>query len=69
MEKQIGWFSYWLGIACVALAVVMRIANLAGVSFSQILTKGNPVSYRTFLVGAVLFFLVTIATRSYSESQ
>lgn len=69
MEKHIVRFSYWLAMVCLALALIMRVASLAGASFSQLFTKGNPVSYRTFLVGALLLFLVTIATRSYSESQ
>ena len=69
MEKQIGRSSYWLGMACLVVAVILRIANAAGLSLSEMFTKGNPISYRTFLVGAVALFVVTIATRSYSESR
>jgi hypothetical protein len=48
------------------LAVVMRVLNMLGVSFYEVMTRGNPIAFRTFLNGAALFFLVTIATAAYS---
>lgn len=66
MEKRIVSISYWLGLLCVVLALLARLLNVLGVSFSSISTRGNEISFRTFLDGALLFFLTTIATTSYS---
>jgi hypothetical protein len=66
MEKHIIKWSYWLGISSVALAFLARAVNILGPDSLHFATKGNPVGYHSFLDGAVLFFLTTIATASYS---
>jgi hypothetical protein len=65
MEKHIMQWSYWLGMACVLLAVVTRILNSLGVSTMLLQTRGNPVSFRTFVNGAMLFLLTSIATAGF----
>jgi len=62
MEKILIKLSYWLGVASIALAVLSKVLNSVGVNFAQFSTRGNAVSYRTFEVGAILFFLMAIAT-------
>ena len=66
MEKSILTISYWLGVMCTVLAVAMRVLNMLGVSFYEIMTRGNPIAFRTFLNGAMLFFLAAIASAAYS---
>ena len=65
MEKHIIQWSYWLGVVCVVLALVTRALNVLGVA-SLVLGRGNPIGYRSFLDGALLFFLTAIATASYA---
>ena len=65
MEKYIIRVSYWLGILCVGLAFLARAVNILGPDSLHFYTQGNPVGYHSFLDGAVLFFLTTIATESY----
>ena len=65
MKKHIIRYSYWLGVLSVLLALLTRALNILGVSVAQILTRGAPIGYRTFLDGAQLFFLIAIATTSY----
>lgn len=65
MEKYIIKVTYWLGVLCVGLAFLARGINFLGPDSLHFYNKGNPVGYHSFLDGAVLFFLTTIATRSY----
>jgi len=62
MEKNILRWSYWLGVICVVLAVVMRILNMFGVPATLLATRGNGFSYRSFVDMAVLLLLTAIAT-------
>jgi len=62
MEKHILRWSYWLGIVCVVLAVVTRILNTLGLSTVLLHTRGDPISFRTFVDGALLFLIACIAT-------
>ena len=64
MEKHLATTAYWIGILCTAIAVITRGLALMGMFvFSSTYTQGrNPMSYRTFLEGAVLFFLMAIAS-------
>jgi len=61
MAKHIMRWSYWLGVACVALAIVIRVLNVFGLPV-LLHTKGNPVSFATFLNGALLFLITSIAS-------
>jgi hypothetical protein len=65
MEKHIIQWGYWLGVVCVVLALVTRALNVLGV-VSVVVGRGNPIGYRSFLDGALLFFVAAIATSSYA---
>lgn len=65
MEKQLLQWSYWLGVACVAVAIVWRAANaIAGIP-TDLHLAGKEVTYWTVIHGAILFLLVAIATANY----
>ena len=66
MEKLIMRWSYWLGVICVVLAVVTRILNTFGVPTVLMQTKGNSISFRTFVDGSLLFLITSIATAGYA---
>jgi len=63
MEKQLSLIGYWLGLICTVLALLFRF-----LSALKILPPfmgapgGNALSYLSFLHGAGLFFLLTIAS-------
>jgi hypothetical protein len=64
MEKQLATAAYCLGIVSAAIALITRGLALMGIfAFSSTVVAGrNPISYRTFLEGAVLFFVMAIAS-------
>jgi hypothetical protein len=62
MEKHILRWSYWLGMIWVVLAVVMRILNMFGFSATLLETRGNGLSYHSFVDMGVLMLLTSIAT-------
>jgi hypothetical protein len=63
MEKQLTIAAYWAGIVSTGLALLARVLALFGVlAFSAVTVPGrNPISYRSFLEGGQLFFLMAIA--------
>jgi hypothetical protein len=67
MEKILIKVSYWLGVVCIALALLSKALNALGVNFLQFMTRGNDVGYHSFVLGAVLFFLMAIATASFDS--
>jgi hypothetical protein len=65
LEKQLATAAYWIGVVSTALALIMRgLAVLGSFKFITPTTAGGtvPISYRTFLEGAVLFFVMSIAS-------
>jgi hypothetical protein len=64
LVKQIATAAYWIGILSAVVALIMRGLALVGVfTFSpHFVGKQYPVSYRTFLEGAALFFIMAIAS-------
>src|SRR5437867_12894606 len=52
MEKSIVRWSYWLGVACVALSILMRALNLVGLAGINSPLGGNPVGYSSFFRAA-----------------
>jgi len=58
MEKQLGVIGYWLGLICTMLALICKLLVLLNVLHPS----GNGISYMSFLHGAVLFFLLAIAS-------
>jgi len=63
MEKQLLGLGYWLGLISTVLALIFRLLTAANVFvFHMAAPGGNSLSYLTFLHGAVLFFLLAIAS-------
>jgi succinate dehydrogenase/fumarate reductase cytochrome b subunit len=67
MEKILIKVSYWLGVVCIVLALLSKALNAIGVDFAEFTTRGNEVGYHSFVIGAVLFFLMAIATESFDS--
>jgi len=65
MEKHIMRWSYWLGVVCVVLAVVIRILNALGLPTILLQTRGNSISFRSFVDAALLFLITSIATAGF----
>lgn len=66
MEKLIARWSYWLGIACLVIAVIWRIVNAFRSWHSLASTPGPIMGPLTFLHGSILFLVATIATVGYA---
>ena len=64
MEKQLATAAYWIGILSTAIALIFRLLALNGVVpfYPAAVAGRNPISYRTFLEGAILFFVMAIAS-------
>ena len=63
MEKQLSAIGYWLGLVCTVLALIFRlIAALNVIPPRMGVPGGTSISYTTFMHGAALFFLLTIAS-------
>jgi hypothetical protein len=60
MERQILHWSYWLGLACLIIAVVWRVANVFG------LALGQSIFPLTFYKGSLLLLVTAIASASYA---
>jgi len=69
MEKHILRWSYLLGLACVATALLWRAASVAGLASDQALLPGSYVGYMTLYKGALLFLVLAIATGTYSSAM
>jgi hypothetical protein len=65
MGKHVIRWSYWLGAVLAILALVARALNMIGLNTLAFTTKGNEVSYHSFVEGALLFLVISIATSSY----
>jgi len=65
LEKQLSMAAYWTGIVSTVLALILRGLAVLGIF---VLPSGPlagskiPISYRTFLEGAILFFTMAIAS-------
>ena len=63
MEKQICTVAYWIGVISTVLALITRLLAAIGVFVMPAATSGKlPISYRSFLDGAMLFFIMAIAS-------
>jgi len=63
MEKQLSTIGYWLGLVCTVLALVFRFFTMIGkIPLFLGVPGGSALSHLSFLHGAVLFFLLTIAS-------
>ena len=62
MEKQISVWSYWLGLLSAAVALVLRGLTTVGFRAGFGNAAGGAISYNTFLHGAALLLLLSIAS-------
>ena len=64
VEKQLATAAYWIAVISTVLALIMRGLALFGMfAYSPVALAGkNPISFRTFLEGAVLFYVMAIAS-------
>jgi hypothetical protein len=63
MEKQLSALGYWLGLICTVFALICRMFIALDVFLPRIGVPGGiAVSYLSFFHGAVLFFLLAIAS-------
>ena len=63
MEKQLGTVAYWIGVVSTVVAIVTRLLTAIGVFVFPAPTEGRiPISDRSFLDGAMLFFVMAIAS-------
>jgi hypothetical protein len=63
MEKQVSTVAYWIGVICTILALITRLLAVIGIFVSSTAPSGKvPISYRSFLDGAILFFMMAIAS-------
>jgi len=62
MEKRLCNASYWIGIVSTVLAVIMRGLAIVGVFVFPASPGAIRISYHTFLDGAMLFFVMAIAS-------
>jgi hypothetical protein len=76
MEKLIARWSYWLGIACMVIAVIWKIvvvfrywhspASTMGAATPGATTAAAVVGYSMFLHGSIMFLVATIASVGYA---
>jgi hypothetical protein len=63
MEKQLSTVGYWLGLICTVLALIFRAFTAINMIPPHMAAPGgSALSYMSFLHGAVLFFLLAIAS-------
>lgn len=71
MEKKLSTAAYWIAVVSTVLALITRL--LAAMGFFVLpMTPGKvPISYRSFLDGAILFFIMAIASSviAWSKAQ
>jgi hypothetical protein len=69
VEKHILAWSYWLGVASAVIALGLRSLNAFGLLLATVVTQGRTLWYMSFFKGALLFFLISIATANYSWAR
>jgi hypothetical protein len=67
VEKQIVTGSYWLGLLCSLITLGLRSLNAFGILTPTVVRQGRTIWYMSFFKGALLFFLIAIATASYAS--
>ncbi len=72
MGKQLTISAFWIGIVSTAIALIMRALNWVGILAVEPGIRGGkyyPLSYRTFLEGAILFFIMAIASAVVTQTK
>lgn len=65
MKKQILKVSYWLGLLSSLICLGLRVLNIFGIVSPTMVQQGKTLWYMSFYKGALLFFLIAIATAGY----
>jgi hypothetical protein len=65
--RLIARVTYWLGIVCMVLALTLRVCNAMGFEFLHVVTKGNPIDFRSFLDATLLFLFASMASSLYAR--
>jgi hypothetical protein len=65
MEKHIGRWTYWVGIACLVVALGWRAVNALGLVAPPTTAPGRAISYWSFYHGSFLFLATSIASACY----
>jgi hypothetical protein len=66
MEKQIVTVSYWLGLLSSLIAMGMWGLSILGRLAQSVFLVVHARWYESFFKGAILFFLIAVATASYT---
>ena len=66
MEKHLIRWSYWLGIACFAVALVWKALVATGLLPPRGIFAGEAVASMSFYRAGLLLLVLTIATANYS---
>jgi len=66
MEKHIVTWSYWLGMLSALVCLALRLLNMFGILTGRVIEQGRTLWYMSFFKGALLFFLIAIATAGYA---
>jgi hypothetical protein len=66
MGKHIGRWSYWLGIACLVIALGWRAVGALGLLVPPSTAPGRMISYWSFYHGSLLFLATSIASTCYA---
>jgi hypothetical protein len=69
LQKQIVIWSYWLGLLNSLIALGLRTLNAFGILTPTVVQQGKTIWYMSFFKGALLFFLIAIATASYASMR
>jgi len=63
MEKYLSTVGYWLGLICTVLALISRVLLAFNITPPRFGASGAiPISYLSFFHGAVLFFVLSVAS-------
>jgi len=62
MERQLSTIAYWIGLLSTITALITRLLAAIGVFVATPSAGRIPISYRSFLDGAILFFIMAIAS-------
>ncbi len=66
MDRLIGRWSYWAGVACAAIAILWRLANALSFLPNNMMRSGIDIGYLSFLHIGFLLFIITMATACYT---
>lgn len=62
MEKHVVKWTYWAGLACAAIALIIRGLQALGLYVTDFLPAGANIGYMSFYKAGLLFLALSIAT-------